>query len=155
MVCILIQRRDFKRKRIPWHFSFLSHLFIHVHLASIPGVRLYTICIYIVGENWWNYNDSSPSVEFRKKSRTPKWAHKYVPVCAPVWSLFSLICAVGQAVMSLGVCFLANGHSSPPLLHAAELRVLVDTGVGGTVTAGTRFLNGSCTQWQMESWLKE
>lgn len=62
--------------------------------------------------------------------------------------LLSLIGAVGQAAMSLGVCFLANGHSppTPPLLHAAELKVLAGAGDGGTVTAGTRFLTSSCTQ---------
>lgn len=51
IVSILIHRWDFKEKRVLWHFYFLSHLLIHVHFASIPGVRLYIICIYIVGEN--------------------------------------------------------------------------------------------------------
>lgn len=115
IVSILIHRWDFKRKRVLWHFYFLSHLLIHVHFASIPGVRLYIICIYIVGENWWNYNDSSPPVEF-KRSRTPKWANCIsVSLFAhlSMLGLLSLICAVRQAAMSLGVCFIANRHSPP------------------------------------------
>lgn len=50
--------------------------------------------------------------------------------------------------MLLGVCFIANRHSPPSVLHAAEPRVLVDTRGDGPVTAGTSLLNSSCNQWQ-------